>query len=134
VTIVDIEMKIIEIRAIVITMKDRDTMNDLKNSKDLMKECLMIDTLMTGIQTKETSMNDNMTEIAKDIPMIGHFMINPHMTDSQMKGPFKMNFLKTNLLLTGITKIILTKIRILIKVSNTIKMLKTILELSFLWK
>ncbi len=127
-------MKIIEIRAIVITMKDRDTMNDLKNSKDLMKECLMIDTLMTGIQTKETSMNDNMTEIAKDIPMIGHFMINPHMTDSQMKGPFKMNFLKTNLLLTGITKIILTKIRILIKVSNTIKMLKTILELSFLWK
>ena len=133
-TIVDIEMKIIEIRAIVITMKDRDTMNDLKNSKDLMKECLMIDTLMTGIQTKETSMNDNMTEIAKDIPMIGHFMINPHMTDSQMKGPFKMNFLKTNLLLTGITKIILTKIRILIKVSNTIKMLKTILELSFLWK
>jgi hypothetical protein len=131
---VDIEMKIIEIRAIVITMKDRDTMNDLKNSKDLMKECLMIDTLMTGIQTKETSMNDNMTEIAKDIPMIGHFMINPHMTDSQMKGPFKMNFLKTNLLLTGITKIILTKIRILIKVSNTIKMLKTILELSFLWK
>jgi hypothetical protein len=131
---VDIEMMIIEIRAILITMKDRDTMNDLKNSKDLMKECLMIDTLMTGIQTKETSMNDNMTEIAKDIPMIGHFMINPHMTDNQMKGPFKMNFLKTNLLVTGITKIILTKIRILIKVSNTIKMLKTILELSFLWK
>lgn len=133
-TIVVIEMMIIEIRAIVIIMKDRDTMIDLKNSKDLMKECLMIDTLMTGTQMKETSMNDSMIEITKDTPMIGQFMINPHMTDTQMKGPFKMTFVKTNLLLKGITKIILTNIRILIKVSNTIRMLKTILELSFLWK
>jgi hypothetical protein len=131
VTIVVIEMMIIEIRAILIAMKDRDTMKDQNNSKDLMIECLMIDTLMTGILTKETSMNDNMTEITKDTLMIGQFMINPHMKGTQMKDPFKMTFLKTNLFLTGTTKIILTQIRILIKVSNTIKMLKTILELNF---
>ena len=128
------EIMSIEILILAIAMKDKDTKKDQEITKDLMKEPLSIDTFMTGIKIKDFSMNDNMTEVMKDNLLKDQAMKDPHMTGNLMRGHIRTILIRIKVLLIGITKIVKTNIKDLIKIKSTIKIQKTFIELNFSWK
>jgi hypothetical protein len=106
VTKIATEMVTIETSIRAITMKDKDSKIELEILKDLMTECLSIDTIMTWIKIREVIMNDYKIGITIDILMKHLIVRDPHMTDTLMKGGIMMILHKKKALVIWINQII----------------------------